>query len=283
MSSAAKVFVVLNLILAVAMFASAATLLGAQDDYKRALEDVTKKTETYVANAENNRRQLESDLAQQNARAAQAVAEAAAAKTVQETLTRDLELARTNSAKLVAMNESLQNEVKAQSARVQENQQMIAKLVADTKKAVDTSVDHVKKFDDEVANRVQLESEISQLREQITTLTAERGDLEREVRDLKFENGEYAKRVGPLGGGGRGSAGQVLGVRGGNLVQITVGTKDGVRIGDEYTISRGAVFVGTIRIQSVEKDSAIGIFNTQFKGDGAPPQAGDKASPSSVN
>jgi hypothetical protein len=62
-------------------------------------------------------------------------------------------------------------------------------------------------------------------------------------------------------------------------VQISAGTKDGVRVGDEYSISRGSVFVGTIRIQSVEKDSATGLLDTQFQGDGAPPQRDDKATP----
>jgi hypothetical protein len=37
MSSMAKIFVVVNLIIAIAAFGSAATLLGAQDDYKTEL------------------------------------------------------------------------------------------------------------------------------------------------------------------------------------------------------------------------------------------------------
>ena len=39
MSSMAKIFVVVNLVLGVAAFGAAATLLGAQNDYRAALEE----------------------------------------------------------------------------------------------------------------------------------------------------------------------------------------------------------------------------------------------------
>ena len=53
----------------------------------------------------------------------------------------------------------------------------------------------------------------------------------------------------------------------------------GVRPGDEYHISRGAQYVGMITITNVEKDSAVGTFNAQYPGPGAPPQKGDTAYP----
>ena len=50
MSSMAKIFVVVNLVIIVAVFGSAATLLGAQDDYRAALtEATTKARETHAA------------------------------------------------------------------------------------------------------------------------------------------------------------------------------------------------------------------------------------------
>ena len=62
-----------------------------------------------------------------------------------------------------------------------------------------------------------------------------------------------------------------------NLVVISVGSKDRVRIGDTYHLRRGATYVGQIRIDKVEKNMAVGVFDTEFAGEGAPPQTGDVA------
>ena len=64
---------------------------------------------------------------------------------------------------------------------------------------------------------------------------------------------------------------------GGMVVVISVGSDDGVKVGDEYKLSRGKEFVGFVKIVRVQKDKAVGEFDTVNKGNGAPPVAQDRA------
>jgi hypothetical protein len=62
-------------------------------------------------------------------------------------------------------------------------------------------------------------------------------------------------------------------------VRISVGWADKVKIGDVYSLSRGGQYVGRIVITSLDENESVGAFDMTFKGSGAPPQAGDKATP----
>jgi Ca-activated chloride channel family protein len=84
---------------------------------------------------------------------------------------------------------------------------------------------------------------------------------------------QTAKLLSPLTSG---FLGVINGVRG-NLVGISAGSEEGVRIGDILSLSRGAEYVGRVVITSVDKKQSVGEFDTQFPGNGAPPQVGDKA------
>lgn len=63
----------------------------------------------------------------------------------------------------------------------------------------------------------------------------------------------------------------------GNLIGISVGSEDKVRIGDVYQLSRGNVYVGSITITKVAKKVSVGVFDEKYKGKGAPPRKGDRA------
>ncbi|MHC4971935.1 MAG: YfbK domain-containing protein [Planctomycetota bacterium] len=60
-----------------------------------------------------------------------------------------------------------------------------------------------------------------------------------------------------------------------NLVVISVGSADGVRLGDIFHVRRGSTYVGHVTIQKVERNLSVGTFDSQFPGVGAPPQKGD--------
>jgi hypothetical protein len=70
--------------------------------------------------------------------------------------------------------------------------------------------------------------------------------------------------------------GRVTSVRG-DLVVISVGSADGVSVGDTFHLRRGAEFVGRVRIEKVEVELSVGAFDSRFPGVGAPPRKGDIA------
>ncbi len=63
----------------------------------------------------------------------------------------------------------------------------------------------------------------------------------------------------------------------GNLVVISIGSKDGVQAGDTYEIRRADLYVGQVTVTNVYKDRSVATFDTEYKGPGAPPQVNDTA------
>ena len=64
----------------------------------------------------------------------------------------------------------------------------------------------------------------------------------------------------------------------GTFVAISGGSKDGVRVGDEYYLSRGERYIGKIDIIRVSEDGAIGRLDEKFASNVVLPKVGDKAS-----
>jgi hypothetical protein len=157
------------------------------------------------------------------------------------------------------------------------NKEFLDKLSAEVKKATDDSLNAKTALDKEIGNRVGLEQQVSELNEQMQTLAASKGDLEKQVRELTFWLNKYEVKYGK-DVASKGAPGVVNAVRG-QLVSISVGSADGVAVGDNYNIRRGASYVGRIRITTVDKNLSVGMFDAQNPGSGAPPQAGDSAYP----
>jgi len=280
MSSMAKIFVVVNLILAVAVFGAAAALLGAQDDYKKALERASADFDKFRQEKEADITRLRKDAADQTLKASEAIA----AKTSAEST---LEGVKRESANLKSMNEQLNSSVETLTKDVSSLREIIdadrasrEKLASENKAATTDKMNLQKKWEEEVRARAGADSTISDLNETIQSLTAEKGDMEKELRNAKFWLDKYRERYPDIVGG-QGSAGRVMSVRG-NLVVISVGSKDKVAIGDVYSLRRGSTFVGQMKVTKVYADQAVGEFDDRFTGPGQAPQAGDTAEPSSV-
>jgi hypothetical protein len=280
MSSMAKIFVVVNLVLAVAVFGAAATLLGAQDNYKQALEKAAKDFDSFRQEKEGEIARLRNDTVEMQGK----VSEALAAKNTAEGT---LEGVRRENADLKSTNEKLTASVEQNSKEISSLRDIIEadrasreKLTADAKAANAAQMDIQKRWEEELRARSSADVTINDLNQAIETLKAEKGDLEKESRNNKFMLDKYRERYGDMVGG-RGKPGQVLSVKG-NLVSISVGSKDQVAIGDVYSIRRGSTFVGHIKVTNVYSDQAVGEFDDRFTGPGQAPQAGDTAEPSSI-
>jgi hypothetical protein len=278
MSTMAKIFVVVNLVLAVAVFGAAATLLGAQDDYKKALEMAAEKAR---ATLDQKDREIQGLTKQANEALQRASEAGAARKTAEaETEQRKNEAAQSKAAneKLLASNEIYAAELAALRDLIEKNEAASKTLVNEAAQATKDKLNFQTRFEEETRARAQCEQTISDLQEQVNELAAMKGDLEKKVAELQFDVDQAAAqgytRVAP----GRGAEGVVNAVKG-NLVTISVGSEDGVRRGDTYNVRRGGTYVGQIKITSVQKHLAVGEFDTQFPGPGGAPEVNDTAYP----
>lgn len=276
MSTMAKIFVVVNLVLAVAVFGAAATLLGAQDDYKKALEMAGEKARATI---DQKDREIQGLTKQANEALQRASEAGAARKTAEaETEQRKNEAAQSKAAneKLLASNEIYAAELAALRDLIERNEAASKTWVNEAAQATKDKLNFQTRFEEETRARAQCEQTISDLQEQINELAAMRGDLEKKNADLEFWVAEARKRIPDLGTPSKGPPGVVNAVKG-NLVTISVGSEDGVRRGDTYHIRRGGTYVGQIKITSVQKHLAVGEFDTQFPGPGGAPEVNDTA------
>lgn len=278
MSSMAKIFVVVNLAFGIVAFGSAATLLGAHDDYKREYEKTVDSLKQQRVESQAKIDDLELQRSQQTNKASEQLGRADQLQQQVEDLTTRLAAAESSNQTLRSSVESFAKDLGTQNQLNAANQEFLKRLSDEKNTATEQMLNAKAEKDKEVANRVGLEQQVSELTDQVTTLSAEKGDVERQLREANFWLDKYRVKFGDIKGG-EGASGVVNAVKG-PLVSISVGSADKVRVGDWYAISRGSSYVGRIQIVQVDKNLSVGQFDVMNPGSGAPPQAGDKASPS---
>jgi hypothetical protein len=274
----AKIFVVVNLAFSIVAFGSAATLLGAQDDYRQGYEDSRKEYKALQESSQSKIDDLELQRSQQTNKASEQLGRADQLQQSVDDLNARLAAAESTNQTLRSSVDSFSKELATQNELNKSNQTFLDKLAAETKSATDQMLNAKAQLDKEIGNRVGLEQQVAELNEQMTTLAASKGDVERALREANFWLDKYRTKFGPMDGS-EGSAGVVNAVKG-NLVSISVGSADKVRVGDWYQLSRGGAYVGRIKITTVDRNLSVGMFDTGNPGSGAPPQPGDKANPS---
>ena len=282
MSSMAKIFVVVNLVLVVVVFGSGATLLGAQDDYRSKLEETTKQA-MRVHNAEKIK--IDSLYGDLSAQKTEAVREAGRAEDAERRLLlkgKILDSAQQINAQLTSANERFTGELEALRKQIENQQGTVTAAQSEAKDSNEKYQDAKKQWEEEVRNRSALEGRVQELDDTVRSLQADGNDKDKKIRELQFFVSK-AKEMGfdPGTVGSVGADGVVMKVQevagGGIVVVISVGSADGVKVGDEYKLSRGNQFVGFIKITRVHKDKAVGEFDTNNTGAGAPPEAQDRA------
>ena len=278
MSNMAKIFVVVNLILGVVAFGSAATLLGAKEDYKAATKEMAGKFDIYQSDMRRKVDDLNTELSAEKTLASNSVAERNTAVQKVAEQARQLAAAQTASGGDRATIQQLSLQVKAQVEINRTYKDFVEKFQNESSAATQDKITMQNRWEKEVTNRVSLENEVKKAQGENLSLAAKNGDLEKQLKTANFWLGKYRKMYGDITGGPTGSPGVVKSVRG-NIVVLSVGSDDGVRNGDTYQINRGSDHVGEVTVTRVLKDQSVGTFDTVFKGPGAPPQAGDTADP----
>jgi hypothetical protein len=260
MSTVAKVFVVLNLVLAVAFLGAAATFLGYVDSYRNQL-DVEKTahqttrdtTSKLISERDTKISTLTNQLAQANE-------EKGAAIRMDERTTQaytNLQTAyATTAASLTRATASLtvaQDTIKNLTALKDELQANARTMAEALRVANDERGAAVK-----AANQAQLDLENEQDRAR---------QLEQNLASCEDARArlEFAARA-RAAGGGTGGPGEPQPPQQGkvtaadpraNIVVISLGSEDGVKAGYRYVVSRGADYVGTVEVTSTEaKQSA---------------------------
>lgn len=260
MSTVAKVFVVLNFLLAALFLGSASALLGHSDHWKARHQTDTGKLTTELTTEKNRSKALESDLAKAQSDKNAADLGAAERKREAETLQTQNATLKEKFDSLLAAHAAATRALQIAQATI-DNTQKLVTVLQDSRK---TDIDNLTKALDEKNQAVKmqnaLESNLADATTQLKDALAKLASTQTELQRANFELENYRRTY--TGGPGTEQPYQVAKVltsdAANNIVVISLGSEDGVKVGYRYTVSRGNQFVGTMTVTSTQAKMAAG-------------------------
>jgi len=276
MSTVAKVFVVLNLLLAVAVLGAAAAFLGHSDNWKARHDSVRQTSDASIAKVTadfNDQKKANTELTVQIAAANTSKDKAIAAEQAITEAYGQLKKGydESNASYLTASRALLTS-----SNTIAEMRRLIDELW----KERDALKDKLSQANDAMTAAIQgenkannaLEAATTQLNDTLAKLATSEGDKQR----VTFAYESILRQNPGIGAGTEQPAQQgkvLLSDNQANIVVISLGTEDGVKNGFRYTVSRGASYVATIEITNAMAKSAAGRVLTGMSK--SPVQPGD--------
>lgn len=268
MSMFAKVMVIVNLVLAVAFLAAAGTLHGAAESWKGQYGQLeTQKNQTIQAlEGQLKAKGAENDQLRTEARALEGRAQAAEAVQKQQsdsnaTLKAQYDTQSAEIAKLQANTTDLANAVKSQTDRNEQLMNQNSQLSADLKQTQEKLT-----TSDEVGARETQRADNAE--RSLAAAEATNKSLSETLDAANTTITAYQKKFGSFG-----DMVAVKAVKGvvqaasspDDVFVLSVGGKDGVKVGYEFTVSRGDKYVSTIVIDSVFPNHSAGHTKTGMK------------------
>ncbi len=261
MSLFAKIMCFVNLLLAAWFLAAAGTLLGASEDYKakydKAVAEATADKKTLNDQVDANKKAKDEATQRFNDADKDRTAAQAQLKELQNSntsLSAAASQMRADLDKLTDAQKDLQGKLADQNKMIDEGRDALSKSEASRKKAEDD----LKAANDQIA-RLGQDKDTAEKSAAAADAASKvlRDQLDEKVTLLE----RYKKEKGPLTGGITMKAvnGVVQAARNDVDVNIiSVGSKDGVEVGYEFTVYRGSEYVSTIVIDKVFPNYASG-------------------------
>jgi peptidoglycan hydrolase CwlO-like protein len=274
----AKIMVVVNFILAVAFLAADGTLLGAAEDFKGKFEKAQKDAATEQA-------ALKAQVEAADNKAKEAQGRFTASETAKAAAEGALKVQSDSNAQLNTANA----QTRADLDKLADAQKDLQGKLADLNKQLDQvrgdlSTSESSRKETDAKNKAQAD-EIARLTQDketaekaLAAAAAEQKALSERLDTAVTLNDRYRKEKGPLSGGV--SMTDVKGVVQAvdnkvDIYVISVGEKDGVKPGYEFTVYRGSQYVSTIVIDKVFPNYSSGTTKAGTKKSDV--MAGDEA------
>jgi septal ring factor EnvC (AmiA/AmiB activator) len=259
MSTFAKIMVVVNFVLAIAFLAAAGTLYGSAESWQRKWTSLDTEKKSEIASLEGQLKARGEELATARTERASLETRTAAAEAVQKTLTesnanlmREIQTKNAEIAKHQSAVTDLTNSVKEQTQRNETLSNQLAQATAD-KNSVS---DQAKTLEENLARETQAREAAEK---QVAALEGTNKTMTDRLDSVSVELAAYKKAHGPL------AIGTVMAPVHGvvqrasardDIYVISVGSKDKVEVGYEFTVSRGDHYVSTIVVDAVYANHA---------------------------
>lgn len=269
MTQVARVFVVINLLLAAGFLFSAATFLSLNEDYKQKLEDTREELAATTARLERDKEALRSELDEvrtdndalkQEIQNIKGERDALAGRV--ESLESQLKTANTQNSDLRTSLDKLQAAVNRQGDMVDRLNTESKEAAAAARKARDDALQARNELEAERKKTLELRNEIARNEAELNQ-RAERIDhlelMVQKARDsgVNFENLVQMKPV----------EGQVVRAENSiNLAVLNVGSEEGVSRGYVFSVVRGGEYIGRVVVDNVQKMASSGTITIRAPG-----------------
>ena len=263
MGTFAKVFIVVNLVLAVVFLGAASTLLGTIDDYKTKWTDVTDDLKAKTKSWEAKERQLDDDIDLLKTQKNKAQNENSTLRAEEErrnvewqALKNEFNQRTQTLEKQAASLTDLERDLSAAREEIAAANSKYEKALADTRSAKQTADDLRNDLEREKVARKQVEADLASCQKEKTTLAEDNAKKSNLIAMINARLGaDWAKDLQAMPD----INGQVTGVDEDlNIVLVSVGTDDEVKVGFTMVVYRGGEYVGQLIIDKVGPDYAAG-------------------------
>ncbi|HEU4393928.1 MAG TPA: hypothetical protein VFS92_00060 [Planctomycetota bacterium] len=281
MSMVAKILIVLNLVLAVAVMGAAGAYLNSAENWKRQYNESKASMEKEIAELRDRNAKTQSSLDEANRTRAAAITAKDTAEVAAKQAADQNSVLQKKLDDLIQANQSgtvtLTNlETGLKQAREQNDKLLAEKAAADAARrtamqAKDAAETEQKRLQNELDNATAMNEAAAKDK----VALAERNEA------LNTENSMYRSKFGPIGMPSTPVKGMVLAADSKqDIYLISVGSKDQVKVGDELTVYRGDQFVAVVVVDKVFDDKASVITKREggkaLKKDGMDIRQGDK-------
>lgn len=254
MSLLGKVFIVATLLLSLLFFFAAAAVNATHNNWRDAVITPNTGFRDKLADTERVNQQLRAEVeAKQNELAKEQASRRSALSALQTQLTQ----VRDDLSKKDKQLSDLQAAHSELAASEKSSQEVLARLTKETEQLraliTTTRADRDSQFN----KVVELTDGVAQLQGELQALTERREQLLGQITMMKSQldilgiNPETPLDLAPE------VKGEILVVGKSGLVEISLGSDDGLREGLELDVSRGSQYLGRIRVRTTESDKAV--------------------------
>jgi hypothetical protein len=261
MSTVAKVFVVLNLILAVAFLGAAAAFLGWDDWYRKRLDAALGEHGRVLTARDAVITDLRGQLAEAQRNAKDATDQKNTLQGQVSALQASYDQMKKSYDELNASATAATRALLVAQNTIKEGRQLTDQLMTERQALTDTAKRFQEERDAAVKNQATADLQLEKTMTELKDLTVKLSQTETDLQRTQFRLRQFEERY-PGGMPGPEQPMQTAKVLAAddatNVVVISLGSEDGVKEGFRYTISRGNQYVGTIEITHVEAKQAAG-------------------------
>lgn len=258
MSSFAKMFVFVNLVLSIVYIGVAGTLLAQKVDYKEQLKVQKKDHDAIMSAKQKTVDELSSQANSLKEEKGRLARDLSASKGENDKYREQVTSLQTANGELDSRLGKVEDNLKTISQEIQEKDDANKKLRKENEDLRAKSDDAEKEKEQALDDKARLEEELSQSKNLVTSLEKElkktKDDLEESrilidsARNAGVDFGALYRPEAPIDGKVMAVSNEV------NLVMISVGADDGVKKGYHFTIYRGSLYIGQLIVEDVFQD-----------------------------